>query len=490
MKFKLTGILIFLLPIVLLSQHSVLFETYFVDKTLRIDYFLIGNAEEETITIDQIYQQGAWAGHPMHLIDSFNNGMYTIKVYDIASNSLIYSKGFNCLFGEYQTTDPAINGKKRSYHNTALIPYPKKPINFVLEKRDRNNISYPVLTEIIDPAVNYINSEKCLKGDRIYKAMVNGYPHEKVDIVWIAEGYTVKDYDRFTEDVDHYVNVLFQIEPFKQYKKRFNIFGLFRPSSESGPDEPRKKIYRNTAVNASFNALNLERYLLTEDNKSMHDIASLVPYDCIEILVNSDRYGGGGIYNDYAVTTVRHDYSENVFIHEFGHSFAGLADEYYSSNVAYNEFYPKGVEPTEPNITALLDPDLLKWKDLLSRGIGVPTKYGKNRIEALQKDIRNLRKQKEKKKAQLKKDGHGEGDIKKMETSFQEKREQMAEEIRQIRAENVNLQNKVGVFEGAGYSSKGLYRPMMECIMFSNKEKKFCAVCQKAIIRMINYYTE
>ncbi len=479
---------ILLLPVLLFSQQFSAFNDYFIDKTMRIDYFHIGDAKEETITIDKIYQYGIWAGNPKNLIDRFNNGVYYIKIYDIASNNLIFSKGFNCMFGEYKTTDPGINGVKKTFEESALIPYPKRPILFVLEKRDRKNILHPIFIQKIDPKAVEIIKEEPRKSDRVYVALKNGDPHKKVDLAWIAEGYTAEEYETFRKDVDHYLKVFFSIEPYKSNKEKFNIYGVFRPSSESGIDQPRKGIFKNTALNGSFNAFNLERYLLVDDNKTLRDVASCVPYDAIEILVNSKRYGGGGIYNDYAVSTTHNNLSENVFLHEFGHSFAGLADEYYSSEVAYNDFYPKGVEPTEPNITALLNPDNLKWKDLVSPGISIPTEWGKEELDRLQMERRKNLKEMNREISQLKQRGVSEGKIKKTREKFNKKTREIDQKIKKIREKYSFLKDKVGAFEGAGYSSKGLYRPMLECLMFSNREKRFCKVCQRAILRMINFY--
>ncbi len=184
---------------------------------------------------------------------------------------------------------------------------------------------------------------------------------------------------------------LFSIEPYKSLKDRFNVRAVFRPSPEKGVDEPRQRAYRKTALNASFNAFDLDRYLLIEEDHRMHEIAGQVPYDALIVLVDSKRYGGGSIAFDYCVSTVDHARSPEVFVHELGHSFGGLADEYYQSEVSYNDFYPKGIEPLEPNITALLDPAHVKWQDLLSPGIGVPTEYGKDRTEALQAELRETR---------------------------------------------------------------------------------------------------
>ncbi len=483
-------VLLLIFPLSLSSQNALQFGDYFIDKTLRIDYYHIGDTKDEFITIDQIYQQRIWAGNPNKLIDSFNNGKYEIKVYDVASNRLIYSRGYATYFGEYTTTDPAIKGVKRTYHETVLVPYPKKPVLLVFESRNKKNILEPLFSTQIDPSDYHINKDTTDSGDQIYEALKNGNPQTKVDLAWIAEGYSAQEFDKFKKDVDRFIKALFEVEPYDRLKNKFNIYGVFRSSAESGVDQPREGIFRETIVNSSFNALDLDRYLLTEDNKSMHDIAACVPYDAIVILVNSERYGGGGIYNFYAVSTVDNQLSENVFIHEFGHSFAGLGDEYYTSDVAYNDFYPKGVEPTDPNLTALLDPENIKWKDLLSPGIEIPTNWGKNEIEALQADLQKNRKEMREQLAQLEKSGASKSKIEKLKAENKKKSDEINKKLDQVREKYHHLEDKVGAFEGAGYSANGLYRPMMNCLMFGNRERKFCKVCQQAIERMIDYYSE
>jgi hypothetical protein len=479
------GILVF--PILLISQ-VVNFDTFFIDKTMRIDYYHFGDAKEEFVTIDQIYQQGRWAGNPKHLVDSFNNGRYTIKIYDRDSNKLIYSRGFDSYFGEYQTTDPALEGKKRVYHETALIPYPKKPIFFALEARDKKNLLHGIFVQEIDPDDYHIITENLSEGDLVYESAVHGDPHNKVDVVLVGDGFKADQWEDFKSVVDRYTEEFFKLEPYTSYKEKFNIYGVLRPSADSGIDEPRKRIYKNTPISTSFNALDLSRYVLTEDNKTLRDIAGRVPYDAVIILVNHDRYGGGGIYNFYAVTTVNNDLSVNVFHHEFGHSFTGLADEYYSSAVAYNDFYPKGVEPTEPNITALLDPENIKWKDSLTQGIEVPTEWGKAEHDGMYQEMRDLRRDKASAVQALKEKDASENKIKKTEEKYDKQIDALRQKAKDFIL-NHPLKDVVGVFEGAGYSSEGLYRPMLDCIMISNRQKHFCKVCEAAIIRMINYYS-
>jgi len=203
---------------------------------------------------------------------------------------------------------------------------------------------------------------------------------------------------------------------------------------------------------------------------------------------NSRRYGGGSIGFDYCVTTVDHAASRQVFVHEFGHSFAGLADEYYQSEIAYNDFYPKGVEPLEPNITALLDPANIKWKELLSPGISLPTEYGKEKIETLQAERRKNREAQAKAIEQAKQKGTGEAEVKKIEAKFREADKTLTRQIENVRKQYESLSDKVGAFEGASYASKGLFRPMMYCLMISSPKNEFCLVCQRAIARMIDYY--
>jgi len=486
---KIYILLLLIIPAFLFSQQ-VDFDTYFEDKTLRIDYFHTGNDTMEIITIDKIYRYDTWAGNPDHCIDNFNNGKYYVKIYDRDSNKLIFSKGFNTIFGEYQTTDPAINGIKDTFHESVLIPCPLEPFFFVLESRDKKNIMHGIFNREIDPHMTGIIEEQPDADVNVYPALINGKPHNKVDLAWIAEGYTKEEYDVFKKDVDDLMKTFFSIQPFKEYKNKFNIYGVFKPSFQNGTDQPRQNIYKNTAVNSSFNALNLRRYLLTEDNKSLKDIALNVPCDAIVILVNHDRYGGGGIYNFYAISTTHNNLSNNVFVHEFGHSFAGLADEYYTSSVAYNEFYPRGVEPVEPNITALLDTNNLKWKKLVSPGVEIPTEWGKATLDSLHIQYNTMSTAMYNKIDSLTSLKADKDKIKKIRDEWKEKLNKIQEKIEHIRSEYSYLENKVGAFEGAGYSSEELYRPELDCIMFSNRSQRFCKVCQEAIKRIIFYYAD
>jgi hypothetical protein len=314
-----------------------------------------------------------------------------------------------------------------------------------------------------------------------------GDPHDKVDFVFLAEGYTAADRDKFKADVDRMTAALFAVEPYKSLKDAFNVRAVFRASAERGMDEPRQRAYKATVLGASFNAFALDRYMLIEEDHLMHEMAAAVPYDVLAVLVNSPRYGGGSIGLDYCVTTVDHPASPQVFVHELGHSFAYLADEYYQSEVSYNDFYPKGIEPLEPNITALLDPAHVKWQDLLSPGIGVPTEYGKDSVEALQAELRENRVARAKALDEAKKKAASATEVRNLEAKSKAAEDGLVKKIAAIRSQYASLEDKVGVFEGAGYASKGLYRPMIYCIMMGNPKNDFCKVCQAAIARMIDF---
>jgi hypothetical protein len=360
----------------------------------------------------------------------------------------------------------------------------------VVEARDKFHLLHPLFSQAVDPSDYHLIRETTAAGDFIYEARKSGDPHEKVDMAFIAEGYTADDRDKFKADVDRMSAYLFTVEPYKSAEDKFNIYGVFRPSPERAMDEPRQRVYRKTTLNASFNAFDLDRYMLIEEDHRMHEIAAQVPYDAIVVLVNSKRYGGGSIGFDYCVSTVDNPVSPQVFIHELGHSFAGLADEYYTSEVSYNDFYPKGVEPLEPNITALLNPANVKWKDLLSPGIAIPTEYGKERREALLAERRKNREEQARAVEEAKKKGTSEAKIKALVAKFLETDKAIAAKIDGVRKQYASLEDKVGAFEGAGYASKGLYRPMIYCIMISSPKGEFCRVCQQAISRMIEYYLE
>lgn len=428
-------------------KTGAMFEQYFENRTMRVDYYHMADKTNEYFSIDHVFAQGPWAGNPDSLIDPFNNGKYYVKIFDKASGQLIYSRGFNSYCGEYMTTDMAADGIKRTYLETALIPFPKAKIIFALERRDKMNQLQPYFKQEIDPAAVSIIKFKPDKRVTVLNIQNKGPAHKKVDLAFIAEGYTSGEKIKFKKDLERVTQLFFSYEPYKSQKDSFNIYGVFKPSQDKGTDEPTHGVYKNTVAGSTFNALGLYRYNLTESNRAIHDLAAHVPYDSVVILVNSERYGGGGIYNAFCLFTMELNKFGFLFLHEFGHSFGGLADEYYSSKVAYNEFFPPGVEPVEPNITALLDPDNLKWRQLVTKGVKIPTPWDKEKFD---------------KKNHLGK---------------------------KIHLANPKYRGKTGAFEGAGYASTGLYRPAIDCLMHTSTLQPYCSVCQEAIASVIRYHT-
>lgn len=469
------------------AQQPVRFDEFFDQAALRVDFYQTGETKQEVITLDRLHREAVWPESRSRLLDPFNNGRYAVKVYDTTSHRLIYSRGFDSMFGEYRTTGPALQGIQRTFNRAVRVPFPKRPVKFDIEVRDRQNILHSLFSMTVDPLDFHMQKESGKSADLIYRFVQGGDPEHSVDIVFLGEGYTIEDTAKFRSDVTRMSAALFAVEPYRSRQRAFSLYGVLRPSAERGMDEPRLGSFKKTSLNASFDTFDLGRYMLTEEGKTVRAMAAQVPYDAIVILVNSPRYGGGGIYNDYCITTVDHPASPGVFVHEFGHSFAGLADEYYSADVAYNDFYPKGVEPLEPNITALLDPAHIKWQDQLSPDVVLPTAWGKEVLDSLQAERRTsgaarLRALKEAAEKNV-----AEAERAVIEARFKASDRTLLTEIESVRRGYAHLEGKVGAFEGAGYTSRGMYRPMIYCLMIYHPKNEFCLVCRQAINRMIDY---
>jgi hypothetical protein len=471
------------------GAEEVSFDRYFVDHTMRVDLVHVGNASEELFTLDRVYEQGIWAGSRTHLLDTIGTGAYLAKLLDAATGTLLYSRGFDSYFGEYRTTAAAGKGVRRAYQESVLTPFPRAKARLVIEHRARDHSVREVFAVDIDPADYAIVREPLAEGAIVVEALSGGDPHRCVDVAVIGEGYTAAEEGKFRSDLRRVVDTLFAQQPFARNRARFNVRGVLKPSLESGCSEPSRGIHRSTAVGASFDALGEERYLLTEDNRDLRDIAAHVPYDALYIMVNHARYGGGGIYNLFCTFTVDNQWSPYVMVHEFGHAFAGLADEYYTSSVAYNDFYPRGVEPAEPNITALLHPADLKWKDLVTPGTPIPTPWEKAGFDAI--DIANQKQRRElnDKIAAAMRAGAPQAEVDALKAQAEALSLEHARALDAYLAKSAFV-GKVGAFEGAGYSATGLYRPALDCIMFTKGAKPFCAVCERAIQRVIDSYGE
>jgi hypothetical protein len=477
-----------LLAATLPAQQPPVYDDHFGAAALRLDLYYVGDAKEETVCLDRLVRETAWPESRNHLIDPFGYGRYAVEVYDVADNRLVYRRGFDSMFAEYRTTAPALAGVKRVFSRSVRIPEPRRAVRVVITARDRLYVPHPIFIQAVDPTDYHIMATPAAPPDTVFDIQVQGAPRDKVDLVFLAEGYTAADLDKFRADVRRFSDWLFETEPYRSARADFNVRGVFRPSPERGMDEPRQGNWRQTTLNASFNAFDLDRYQLTEENRLLREIADQVPCDTVVILTNSSRYGGGGIYNDYCLTTSDNDRSRYVFLHELGHSFAGLADEYYASEVSYNDFYPKGVEPTEPNITAFLDREALKWKDLVTPGTPLPTDWGKPEFDALQADMAKTMKAMRAELEQARVQKLPDAQLRRIQESYNRKGNEIGSRLQALHRKYAGLDDQVGLFEGDGYQSQGLYRPQRYCLMIASPKNEFCRVCQRAIRQMIDYY--
>jgi hypothetical protein len=465
--------LIFLLPIVAWGKVS--YEQYFTDNTMRVDYFHTGTKGEDRITLDQTYQEGFWPGTRTNLIDELNLGEYGFRIYDRATNVMIFSQGFSSIYNEWQTTDEALAGVYRTFSETVRFPFPKKAVQLSIVRRDKQMVYHEVFTVAIDPLKNTeFSKEHRSASYKVVPIVENGKPAAKVDIVILGDGYSTGDMVKLEADARHFNDVMFSTEPFKSRKKDFNVWLVAVESRESGISMPDKGVWVASPLGFQYNTFNTPRYILTTNNKTLRDAAAAAPYDAICVLINDTRYGGGGIYNLYATTYTKEENPDQkwqmdyVYVHEFGHSFAGLGDEYYAAQTGYNDFYSPGIEPWEPNITALLDKDNLKWKEFMTSGLPLPTPWDKAKYDSISAI---------------------QGKLDRLASDYYKKREPLFKALVDIRTKSKNS-GKVGAFEGAGYASKGLYRPTIDCRMFSLSLVDFDPVCSAAINRVIDYFVK
>jgi hypothetical protein len=447
-------------------------------RTLRVDYYHSGNSHEEWFSRDRVVLEPLeWPGNLNKSIDESQLGGFLFEVREKASGKLVYSRGFNSVFGEWETTEEALHAN-RTFSESLRFPNPDGPVEVSLKERSEGGGSEPlkevwkeVWKTTVDPKDKFVDRSRPASPGALLELQKMGDPANKVDLLVLGDGYTAAERGKFEKDARRFVDAVFSTSPFREHQKDFNVWGLCPAAEESGVSRPSTGIYRRSPVGASYDTFGTERYVLTTETRTMRDIASFAPYEFIEILVNGQTYGGGGIFNQYATVAIDNMWAGYVGVHEFGHQFAGLADEYYASDVAYLPSEKK-TEPWEPNATALLDPANLKWKDLVTAGTPVPTPWDKEEFDRFERDIQKQRRE-------LRASGKPEAE---MEELFRKEREK---EDAMLAAEKYS--GKVGAFEGANYETKGNYRPELDCIMFT-RSKTFCAVCRRAIERVIGMY--
>jgi hypothetical protein len=443
-------------------------------RTLRVDYYHTGNSHEEWFSLDRVVLEPlAWPGNLNKSIDESQLGNYLFEVRERASGKLLYSRGFNSVFGEWKTTDEALHGN-RTFSESLRFPNPEAVVEVSLKERgDSASPSWKeVWKTVVDPKSESVDRSRPPSPGALLELQKMGNPANKVDLLVLGDGYTAAERPKFEQDARRFMEALFSTSPFREHRNEFNVWGLCPAAEESGISRPSSGIYRRSPVGASYDTFGTERYVLTTENRTLRDIASFAPYEFIEILVNGQTYGGGGIFNQYATVAIDNLWAGYVGVHEFGHQFAGLADEYYASAVAYLP-PEKKTEPWEPNVTALLDPVNLKWKDLVASGTPIPTPWDKDEFDRFEGEIQRQRRE-------LRAAGRPEAE---MDELFRKER---AKEDEMLGAQK--YAGKVGAFEGANYEAKGSYRPEVDCIMFTRYDK-FCAVCRRAIERVIGMYT-
>ncbi len=406
------------------------FSDWFEEKTLRTDYIFTGNARQQEVCLDELSMLPQWAGRRHHLseLPLAGNGEITMK--DKATGTVIYRTSFSSLFQEWLGEEEATRVKK-GFENSFLLPFPKKEAIVTISLKNAHQQVSASLTHEIRPDDVLIHQRGTAHITPHRYIHQSGSVEDCIDVAILAEGYTEAEMDLFYQDAEATCEALFSHEPFKKLKSRFNLVAVASPSADSGVSIPLKDEWKSTAVSSHFSTFYSDRYLTTSRVKSIHNWLAGIPYEHVIILANTDTYGGGGIYNSYTLTTAHHPQFKPVVVHEFGHSFGGLADEYAYTD-APSPLYPYSIEPWEQNITTMVDFES-KWKDMVPEGTPVPTP---------------------------------------------------------VKTQESEIYTSVGVYEGAGYTTKGIYRPATECRMKINEAPAFCPVCQRALERLILFYTE
>ncbi len=409
------------------SFYAQQYKDYYTEKACRVDFHFCGNALETSVFLNKIKQEPFWGGRRSHLSTDLNLGDFRFRVLDSLSNKQIYIDGFSALFHEWQSTPEALKVSK-SFEQTILFPFPQRAVNLIIEKRLDFDKWEELFRYLLSPTDKLIQ-KTIPKAVPVKIISKNAVPEKAIDIAVIAEGYSAREKQKFFKDAQRLAQNLLTHEPFSKYKNRINIYAIAAPSEESGISLEKESVWKNTTVNSHFYTFYEPRYLTTENSFNLRDLAALVPYDAIYVLANTSTYGGGGIYNFYALTSADNKLATQVTVHEFGHSFAGLADEYFYDKDVLDATYDIKKEPWEPNITSLVQFEK-KWKSAVAHETAVPT------------------------------------------------------------PPSDSIKTNIGIFEGGGYLKKGMYRPCYDCRMRTNKAPEFCPVCKEAVERMILYLTE
>ena len=415
-----------------LQAQNVKFKKYFENYTLRINYLRIGNRQHDTINLVSVERLSTWAGSQTQLLDPFDNGDYRVVVCDHVTGRKLYSRGYNSLFHEYRDT-PQGKDSVASFEEVLRLPWPQRKVDICFQKRGSDQLYRTQYQYCFDPdsAMRRLMQQSWLRVEATpLRLQYKGDSRKKIDVVIVPEGYGPSDTAKMRRDMMSFCDYLLGQEPFSSRRNDFNVWGVPLVGEASGITDPKKRISVNSLVGSSYNTFGSDRYLMTTQLFKLHDAIGSTPCDHIIIMANSTTYGGGAIYNFYAMSSLN-EMAYMVLPHELGHSIGGLADEYVDENLSYGDMHSLTVEPTEPNITTLVNFQS-KWADMLPAGTPVPTPAN-DKVS---------------------------------------------------RGENGPL----GVYEGAGYHAHGIYRPVMHCMM--RDYAPFCPVCAKRLNDIFDLYTK
>lgn len=440
--------------------------------TLRVDYYHGGNAEKEMFSLHRVVIEPlAWPGHPEKPIDTVQRGHFLFQVENPETGEVLFSRGFSSIFQEWQQTGEARH-MNRTFQESVRFPKPEQPFLLRILKRNSAQAFESAWTVAIDPDDMMVVRRHAPPPAPVIDLHVSGKPADKVDVVILGDGYTAAEADKFEADARRLTGVLFSYAPFADRAADFNVRGINPPAVESGVNRPSTGTFRHSPSGTTYDAFRAERYILAFDNAGLREIIQHVPYEFIVILGNAETYGGGGIYGLYSTVAADNGWANYLFVHEFGHHFAALADEYYTSAAVY-EPSTERPEPWEPNVTALHDPSQLKWSHHVVAGTPLPTPWPKAEFEAFQRENQARR-------AQLRAENRPESEMNQLfrdEQAF----------VSRLFSGYPETNTVTGAFEGANYAATGYYRSQMNCTMFTRHDQ-FCRVCSEAIEDIIDLY--
>lgn len=430
------------------------FDRCFADSTLRLDLVFGGTSSNPSVSLRRLSKSYGWAGRRFRLDQAPLAGNGSVVVRDPVSGDTLYLNTFSSLFQEWLPL-PEAQSVSRAFQNTFLVPLPLREAEITVELRDNRLQPIASSTFPYSPSDELValSDRKPLPHRHLHRG---GDPARAIDVAILAEGYRPEEMDSFLFHAERMTREILSYEPFASARDRFNFVAVLSPSEESGVSVPKEGDWRQTAFGSHFSTFHMDRYLTPPEMWAVHDALAGIPYEHVLILVNTDRYGGGGIFNNVQIASASNRFTLPVTVHEFGHSFGGLADEYFYADQE-GDTYPLDVEPWEPNLTTLTDFNS-KWADMLDPTTPVPTPW------------------------------EGAAGTRDQQQKANDKANDKASK-RVSNQENEYNQPAIGVYEGGGYRTHGLYRPAVSCRMRDNHNPAFCPVCTRALQRVIDFYT-